>query len=101
MRTYGVICVATSYMAFIGHAASPEDACIRATKDAGAWGTLGPFQRSMSGPPKDSEFDWLELSVFDVTGLLDPVPGVPIKDASAMAAMTDDTHIAQFIARQY
>jgi hypothetical protein len=101
MRTYGVICDATGFIAYVGHAAGPMDACIRATKDAGAWGTLGLFQRSVGGAPHDIEQDWLELSVYDVTGLLEPIPGVDIEDKIAMAAMTEDTHIDQFIARQY
>lgn len=101
MRTYGVICSATGFIAYVGHAASPEDACIRATKDAGAWGTVGTFQRSIAGPPKDDDEAWLELSVYDVTGLLEPIRNVGIEDETAMAAMTEDTHIDQFIARQY
>lgn len=101
MRTYGVICDGTGFIAYIGHAASPEDACMRATKDAGAWGTVGPFQRSIAGPPKYDDQAWLELSVYDVTGLLEPMPDIGIEDEIAMAAMTDETHIDQFIARQY
>jgi hypothetical protein len=101
MRTYGVICSATGFIAYVGHAVSPEDACIRATKDTGAWGTVGPFQRSIAGPSKGDDQAWLELSVYDVTGRLGPMPNVDIEDEVAMAAMIEDTHIDQFIARQY
>jgi hypothetical protein len=101
MRTYGVICVATGFIAFVGRATSPEDACIRATKDQGAWGTLGPFTRSPYDPPQNEELTWLELSVYDVTGLLDPIPNVGAEDETAIAAMTEDNFIDQFIARQY
>lgn len=101
MSTYGVICSATGFIAYVGHAASPEDACIRATKDAGAWGTVGPFQRSIAGSPKDDDQAWLELSVYDMTGLLEPIRNVGIEDEAAMAVMTEDTHIDQFMARQY
>ena len=101
MRTYGVICDATGFIAFVGHATSPEDACSRASKDRGTWGTLGPFTSSPFDPPHDEELTWLELSVYDVTGLLDPIPNVGVEDETAMAAMTEDNHIDQFIARQY
>lgn len=101
MRTYGVICDATGFVAFVGRAASPEDACVRATKDAAAWGALGRFHRSLGGPPHDSEQAWLELSVYDVTGLLEPIPNVGIDDKAAMDAMNEDTHLDQYIARQY
>lgn len=101
MRTYGVICDATGFVVFVGHATNPVDACNRATREADAWGTLGPFQRSVGGAPRGDELDWLELSVYDVTGLLEPMPHVGIDDEAALAAMTEDTHIDQFIARQY
>ena len=101
MRTYGVICDGTGFIVYVGHAANPEDACNRATKDAGAWGTVGPFQRSITGSPKDDDQAWLELSVYDVTGLLEPMLNVGIEEGAARAAMTEDTHIDQFIARQY
>jgi hypothetical protein len=101
MRTYGVICDATGFIAYVGHAASPEDACVRATKDTRAWGAIGPFKRSVGGAPKDEEQSWLELSVYDVTGLLEPTPDVGIEDESAMVALNENTHIDQFIARQY
>lgn len=101
MRTYGVICGATGFIAYIGHATSPEDACYRATKDTPAWGSLGPFTRTISGAPKDDDQDWLELSVHDVTGVLEPTPSMGIDDEAAMSAMSDDTYVAQFIARQY
>ena len=74
---------------------------MRATKDTGAWGTLGPFTLSEIGDTHDIKQSWLELSVYDVTGLLEPMPGVDIEDETAMAAMTEDNHIDQFIARQY
>ena len=101
MRTYGVISDATGFIVFVGHATSPEDACIQASKDQGAWGTLGPFTRSLLGPSHDEELTWIELSVYDVTGLLDPIPNVDIEDEKAMAAMTENNLIDQFIARQY
>lgn len=63
----------------------------------GSWS----FTRSMSGAPKDDDLAWLELSVYDVTEVLESTPSVDIDDDTVMAAMTDDTHIAQFIARQY
>lgn len=99
MRTYGVICDNTGFVVFVGHAASPVDACNQAIKDAGQWGTVGPFQRSVGGPPRGDELSWLELSVYDVTGLLDPMPNVGIEDEAALAAMTEDNHIDQYIAR--
>ena len=99
MRTYGVICDATGFIHYVGHAAGPVDACIQATKDAGAWGTLGLFQCSVGGASHDTELSWLELSVYDVTGHHEPMPGVDIEDKIAMAAMTEDTHIDQFIAQ--
>jgi hypothetical protein len=104
MRTYGVICDATGFIAYVGHAASPVDACVRATKDAGSWGTLGAFHRSAGGQPRDSGLTWLELSVYDLTGLVEPIPNVGVEDETVMAAMTamtEDNHIDQFIARQY
>jgi len=76
---------------------SPKEA----SKDQGAWGALGPFTRSPFGPPHDEELTWLELSVYDVTGLLDPIPNMGVEDEKAMAAMTEDNHIDQFIARQH
>lgn len=101
MRTFGVICDGTGFVAYVGYAANAEDACIRATNDAGAWGSVGPFRRSSAGAPADDGQVWLELSVYDVTGLLEPVPNVGIEDGAAMAAMTNDTYIDQFVARQY
>ena len=101
MRTYGVICDGTGFIAYVGHASSPEDACVRASKEKGAWGTLGPFVRSEIGPPNDEDLSWLELSVYDVTGLIEPSPNVDIEDESAMNAMTEDTLVDQFTARQY
>ena len=101
MRTYGVICDATSFVVFVGYANSAVDACDRAAKEADAWGTLGPFQRSVGGAPHDDDLAWLELSVYDVTGLLEPIPGVAIDDGTALAAMTEDTYVDQYIARQY
>jgi hypothetical protein len=101
MRTYGVICDATGFVVYVGHATDPMDACVRATKDSVHWGSLGPFRTSLSGAPNDSEFSWLELSVYDVTGLLEPIENVGSEDEAALAAMTEDTLIDQYIARQY
>jgi hypothetical protein len=95
------ICDANGFIRYVGHAAGPVDGCVRATKDACARRTLGLFQRSLGGAPHDTQQSWLELSVYDVTGLLEPMPGVDIEDETAMAAMTEDNHIDQFIARQY
>jgi hypothetical protein len=100
MRTYGVICDATGFVVYVGHATDPMNACVRATKDTVHWGSLGPFRTSMGGAPKDSDFSWLELSVYDVTGLLDPIENVDIEDEAALAAMTEDNLIDQYIARQ-
>jgi hypothetical protein len=101
MRTYGVICQATGFVVFVGYAASPVDACNRATMEAGVWGSLGPFQRSISYAPADKELSWLELTVYDVTGLIEPIPDVGIEDHTALATMTEDTLIDQYIARQF
>jgi len=100
MRTYGVICDATGFVVYVGHATDPLNACGRATKDTAAWGSLGPFRTSLGGAPKDSDLSWLELSVYDVTGLLEPIENVDIEDEAALAAMTEDNHIDQYIARQ-
>gem|GEM_PF-7048423 len=101
MRTYGVICDETGFIVYVGHATSPEDACVRASKEKGASGTLGPFSRSPNSPPDGEDLSWLELSVYEVTGLLEPIPNVDIEDEAAMTAMTEENHIDQFIARQY
>jgi len=100
MRTYGVICDATGFVVYVGHATDPLNACMRATKDSGSWGSLGPFRRSSGGAPHDSDLSWLELSVHDVTGLLEPTANVEIEDEVALAAMTDDNFIDLYIARQ-
>lgn len=100
MRTYGVICDATSFVVYVGHATDPLNACKRATKDSGSWGSLGPFRRSLGGAPHDSDLSWLELSVYDVTGLLEPIENVEIEDEVALAAMTEDNFIDLYIARQ-
>lgn len=96
-----MICEATGFVVYLGHATSPEDACIRATRDTRSWGSLGRFQRNLSHPTNDGELTWLDLSVHDVTGLLEPNPDVDPKDAAALAAMTEDNAVDQFSARQY
>lgn len=101
MRTYGVICQTTCFVVYVGHATSPIDACNRAVRDSNAWGSVGPFQHSSIGAPRDAEEDWLEVSVYDVSGLLEPIPNVRMDDEAALAAMTEETYVAQFIARQY
>jgi len=100
MRTYGVICDATGFVVYVGLATDPLNACLRATKDTVHWGSLGPFRTSLGGPPHDLEFSWLELSVYDVTGLLEPIENVDGGDETVLAAMTEDNHIDQYIARQ-
>lgn len=97
MRTYGVICDATGFVVYVGHATDPLNACMRAAKDQGS---LGPFHRSVGGAPHESDLSWLELSVYDVTGLLEPIENVEIEDEVALAAMTEDNLIDQYIARQ-
>jgi hypothetical protein len=101
MRTYGVICQATGFVVFVGQATGPLDACNRAVRDADAWGSIGSFQRSVAGALHDADADWLELSVYDVSGLLEPIPNIGIDHEKALAAMNELTHVDQFIARQY
>jgi hypothetical protein len=101
MRTYGVICDATGFVVYVGHATDPMDACVRATKDSVHAGSLGPFRTSLGGPSSESDLSWLELSVYDVTGLIEPIENVGIEDEAALAAMTVDNLIDQYIARQY
>lgn len=101
MRTYGVICDATGFVVYVGHATDPMNACVRATKDTVHWGSLGPFRTPLGGPSNESDLSWLELSVYDVTGLIEPIENVGIEDEAALAAMTVDNLIDQYIARQY
>jgi hypothetical protein len=94
MRTYGVICQATCFVVYVGHATSPIDACNRAVREANAWENVGPLQQSSIGVPRDAEEGWLELSVYDVSGLLEPIPNVRMNTEAALAAMTEETHVA-------
>lgn len=100
MQTYGVICLATGFVVYLGHADNPMDACKNATKDTGHWGHLGPFQQSWTGSPGVDESSWLELAVYDVTGILEPNPDVEIEDEAAHEAMNEDTLVDNFAARQ-
>lgn len=99
-RLYGIICDGTGFLVFLDHAPDPEAACRLATKDVAHWGALGPFKRSTMGAPKDDGRSWLELSIYDVTGVLesdfDPIPD----DESLMCAMDEDNFAARFISEQ-
>ena len=44
--------------------------------------------------------DRLTTPVYDVTGLLEPIENVDGGDETVLAAMTEDNHIDQYIARQ-
>jgi hypothetical protein len=37
---------------------------------------------------------WLELTVYDVTGLIEPISDVGIEDQAALAVMNEDTSIS-------
>ncbi|OOG45202.1 hypothetical protein B0E52_05575 [Rhodanobacter sp. C06] len=100
MRTFGVICDGTGFVVYLGPATDPKDACQRATRDTKAWGNVGAFHRSGFGQPREESFSWLELSVYDV-GSLPPNPNVDFDDEEALAAMTEDSFIDQYVARQY
>ncbi len=100
MQTYGVSCIGTGFIVYLGQADDPLDACVKATRDKYPPGDLGPFVRSWVGAPEDDDMSWLELAVYDVTGILEPNPDVDINDEIAHQAMNDDTFIDSFAARQ-
>lgn len=89
MRTYGVIC-----------AASPEEACVQATNGTAVWGSVRPFRCAIAGAPRDGGRSWLELSVYDLTGILELTFGELDGDDASLAAMNEKSHIAHFIALQ-
>lgn len=100
MKTYGVLCDATGFVVYVGPAADPREACVRATQDAGGWDSLGPFHRGPMSPAQSETGSWLELSVYDL-GDMPAKPGVDSEDPEVLAAMTEDVFIEQYIARQY
>lgn len=99
-KLYGVICDGTGFLVFLDHATDPETACRLATKEAARWGALGPFKRSLIGAPKDDGRSWLELSVYDVTGVLEPDLDPISDDESLMRAMDEENFAARLIAEQ-
>jgi hypothetical protein len=99
-RLYGVICDNTGFLIFLNHAPDPEAACRLATADVARWGALGPFKRSLMGAPKDDGRSWLELSVFDVTGVLEPDLDPISDDESLMCAMDEENFAARLIVEQ-
>ena len=52
------------------------------------------------GAPKDDGRSWLELSVYDVTGVLEPDLDPIPDDESLMCAMDEENFAARFIAEQ-
>lgn len=99
-KLYGVICDNTGFLVFLDHAPDAEAACRLATREAANWGALGPFRRSLTGAPKDDGRSWLELSVYDVTGVLEPDLDPIPDDESLMCAMDEENFAARFIAEQ-
>lgn len=97
MKTYGVLCDVR--VVYVGPAADPRDACVRATKNAGAWGSLGPFSRGPMSPAQCETGSWLELSVYDL-GNLPAKPNPDPEDPEVHAAMDEDAFVDTFIARQ-
>lgn len=57
-------------------------------------------KRSLIGAPKDDGRSWLELSVYDVTGALEPDSDPIPDDESLMCAMDENNFAARFIAEQ-
>ena len=71
-----------------------------ATKEATRWGALRSFKRSTIGAPKNDGRSWLELSAYDVTGVLEPDLDPIPDDGSLMCAMDEENFAARFIAEQ-
>lgn len=99
MATFGVLCLATGFVAYVGPASDARDACVRSTGDQSSWGNLGPFHRNDLGAPKDDELSWLELAVYDL-GDMPARDDVDSDDPEVLAAMTEDNLLGCFIARQ-
>ena len=99
MQTFGVICDATGFVVFVGQASDALDACRRATAEVRVWGDLGPFQRNSFGAPKDDGKSWLELSVYDVTGTLEP--NADLESPEVISALTEERLVDGFLARQF
>ena len=97
MKTYGVLC--DTRVVYVGPAADPRDACVRATKDAGAWGSLGPFKPGPMSPAQCESGSWLDLTVYDL-GDMPAKPGVDPEDEDVLEAMTEEAFVGEFIARQ-
>lgn len=99
-KLYGVICDNTGFLVFLDHAPDPEAACRLATREGTRWGALGSFKRSLMGAPKGDGRSWLELSVYDVTGVLESDLDPILDDESLMCAMDEENFAARFIAEQ-
>lgn len=100
MATYGVISDFSGMIVFLGEASSPIDACKKATAK-GRCGQLGPFRLNTMGPGNQESGNWLEVTVYDVTGILEPNPNDVIDDDVSLAAMNDDTYIDAYAAQQF
>lgn len=99
MRTFGVICDATGFVVYVGLANDPLDACRRATAEVRVWGDTGPFQRNSFGAPEDDGKSWLELSVYDVTGTLEP--SANLENPELLSAFCEERLVDSFLARQF
>ncbi len=95
MQTYGVIWIDRDpgLVVYVGPASDPVDACNRAVKEQTKRGTLTPFTGSPEGDPVE-----LVFSVYDVTGLIEPIARVSVDDEAALAVMTEETFVYQFTA---
>lgn len=102
MKLYGVLAENASRLVFLDYASSPEDACARAVQRFGGRDKVGTFRRASMGGSRRSDDggSWLELSVYDVTDVLDRDPDPIPDDESLMVCMDEDRIVGWYVAEQ-
>lgn len=102
MRLYGVLAENASRLVFLDYASSPEDACARAVQRFGGQDKVGTFRRAGMGGSRgrDDGRSWLELTVYDVTDVLDRDPDPVPDDESLMVCMDEDSIVGWYMAEQ-
>lgn len=102
MRLYGVLAENASRLVFLDYADNPEDACARAVKRWGGQDAVGLFRRASMGVHRQDDGQArLELSVYDVTSVLEPDPDPIPDDESLMVCMDEDRIVGWYVAERF